>query len=206
MSVVSMLAGVGLLSVCCLSSSVATTIMGGQKGLSAMGPSSTGPSSTGPAPPSGPPKGRYVKLEHTVAYDESAEGNVDDKNRIINLAELEVFDASGTNLAAGKTVTGSSEYSSTHGYINLTDGNKTNFAHTKGRTEEEIDYLQVDLGAEKEIKKLVITNRTSCCKNRAIGVKAVILAADGTTVVKETPAITNTADTYTLTFPGNTWS
>ena len=206
MSVVSMLAGVGLLSVCCISSSVAMTVMGGQKGPSAMGPSTTGPSSTGPAPPSGPPKGRYVKLEHTVAYDESAEGNVDDKNRIINLAELEVFDASGTNLAAGKTVTGSSEYSSTHGYINLTDGNKTNFAHTKGRTEEEIDYLQVDLGAEKEIKKLVITNRTSCCKNRAIGVKAVILAADGTTVVKETPAITNTADTYTLTFPGNTWS
>ena len=200
MSVVSMLAGVGLLSVCCLSSSVATTMMGGEK------ITSTTMGSTGPAPPSGPPKGRYVKLEHTVAYDESAEGNVDDKNRIINLAELEVFDASGTNLAAGKTVSGSSEYSSTHGYINLTDGNKTNFAHTKGRTEEEIDYLQVDLGAEKEIKKLVITNRTSCCKNRAIGVKAVILAADGTTVVKETPAITNTADTYTLTFPGNTWS
>ena len=200
MSVVSMLAGVGLLSVCCLSSSLATTMMGGEK------ITSTTMGSTGPAPPSGPPKGRYVKLEHTVAYDESAEGNVDDKNRIINLAELEVFDASGTNLAAGKTVSGSSEYSSTHGYINLTDGNKTNFAHTKGRTEEEIDYLQVDLGAEKEIKKLVITNRTSCCKNRAIGVKAVILAADGTTVVKETPAITNTADTYTLTFPGNTWS
>lgn len=196
-----MLAGVGLLSVCCISSSVAMTVMGGQKGPSAMGPSSPGP-----APPGGPLKGRYVKLEHTVAYDESAEGNVDDKNRIINLTELEVFDASGTNLAAGKTVSGSSEYSSTHGYINLTDGNKTNFAHTKGRTEEEIDYLQVDLGAEKEIKKLVITNRTSCCKNRAIGVKAVILAADGTTVVKETPAITNTADTYTLTFPGNTWS
>jgi hypothetical protein len=201
MSVVSMLAGVGLLSVCCISSSVAMTVMGGQKGPSAMGPSSTGP-----APPSGPPKGRYVKLEHTVAYDESAEGNVDDKNRIINLAELEVFDVSGTNLAAGKTVTGSSEYSSTHGYINLTDGNKTNFAHTKGRTEEEIDYLQVDLGSEKEIKKLVITNRTTCCKNRAVGIKAVILAADGTTVVKETPAIANTADTYTLTFPGNTWS
>jgi hypothetical protein len=48
--------------------------------------------------------------------------------------------------------------------------------------------MTVDLGAEKEIKKLVITNRTSCCKNRAVGVKAVILAADGTTVVKETPA------------------
>ena len=187
-----------ILMICCSSSSSAMFTMGGGDSDSS--------GSTGPTTPSGPPKGRYVKLVHTVAYDANSEGNVDDKNKIINLTELEVFDASGTNLAAGKTVTGSSEYSSTHGYINLTDGNKTNFAHTKGRTEEEIDYLQVDLGSEKEIKKLVITNRTSCCKSRAVGVKAVILAADDTTVVKETPAITTTADTYTLTFPGNTWS
>ena len=116
MSVVSMLAGVGLLSVCCLSSSVATTMMGGEKTTSTtMGP-------TGPAPPSGPPKGRYVKLEHTVAYDESAEGNVDDKNRIINLTELEVFDASGTNLAAGKSLSrGSSEYSAQHLWLHKSD-------------------------------------------------------------------------------------
>jgi hypothetical protein len=201
MSQAAIIGVVALMMMMSSSASVAMLMMGGDDEKKT-GP--TGP--TGPAPPSGPPKGRYVKLEHTVAYDADATGNVDDKNRIINLAELEVFDASGTNLAASKTVTGSSEYSSTHGYINLTDGNKTNFAHTKGRTEEEIDYLQVDLGAEKEIKKLVITNRTSCCKNRAVGVKAVILAADGTTVVKETPAITTTADTYTLTFPGNTWS
>ena len=163
--------------------------------------------------PAGPPKGRYVKLEQTIAYDGDAtrddgttQGDVNDKNKVINLAELEVFDVSGTNLASGKTVTGSSEYSSTHGYMNLTDDNKTNFAHTKGRTEEEIDYLQVDLGTEKEIKKLVITNRTSCCKNRAVGIKAVILAADGATVVKETPIISTVADTYTIEFPSNTWS
>lgn len=159
-----------------------------------------------PAPPSGPPKGRYVKLVHTVAYDANATGNVDDKNKILNLAELEVFDASGTNLAASKPVTGSSEYPAPHGWSNLTDGNKTNFAHTIGRTPTEYDSMTVDLGAEKEIKKLVITNRTSCCKNRAVGVKTVILAADGTTVVKETPAITTTADTYTFTFPGTSWS
>ena len=183
-----------ILIMCCSSSSSAMLMMGGDD-------SGSSGSSSG-----SPPKGRYVKLVHTVAYDANADGNDDDKNKIINLAELEVFDESGTNLASGKTVTGSSEHSSTHGYINLTDGNKTNFAHTKGRTEEEIDYLQVDLGSEKEIKKLVITNRTSCCKKRAVGIKAVILAADGTTVVKETPTITTTADTYTLTFPGNTWS
>ena len=184
--------------VCCSSSSAAMMMMGGD--------GEETPSTNGSTTPSGLPKGRHVKLVHIVAYNESVEGNVDDKNMIINLAELEVFDASGTNLAAGKTVTGSSKHSSTHGYINLTDGNKTNFAHTLGRTPSEYDSMQVDLGAEKEIKKIVITNRTSCCKNRAVGVKAVILAADGTTVVKETPAISTVADTYTLTFPGNTWS
>ena len=174
---------------------------------STLGPTAGPAPATAPAPaPTGPPKGRHVKLVHTVAYDESAEGNDDDKNRIINLAELEVFDASGTNLAAGKTVTGSSEYPAPHLWSNLTDGNKTNFAHTLGITPSEYDSMQVDLGAEKEIKKIVITNRTDCCKNRAVGVKAVILAADGTTVVKETPAISTVADTYTLTFPGNTWS
>jgi hypothetical protein len=103
-------------------------------------------------------------------------------------------------------VTGSSEHSSTHGYINLVDGNMTNFAHTKGRTAEEIDYLQVDLGSVQEIEKIKITNRTSCCQKRAIGVKAVILGADGTTVIKETAAITTEAATYTFTFPGTAWA
>ena len=153
------------------------------------------------------PSGQHVKLVHTIAQDNSAEGNVDDKNMILNLAELEVFAPGGTtSLAAGKTVTGSSQYSATHGYVNLVDGNMTNFAHTKGRTAEEIDFLQVDLGSVQEIEKIKITNRTSCCKKRAIGVKAQIIGADGTTVVKETPAITTEADTYTFTFPGTSWA
>ncbi len=205
MSAVPMLAGVGLLSVCCISSSVASTMMGGEET-----PEETKPVETEPTLPSG----QHVKLIASAAQDPNAmrddgttPGNVDDTNEILNLAELEVFAKGGTtSLAAGKTVTGSSEYSATHGYLNLVDGNMTNFAHTKGRTAEEIDYLQVDLGSVQEIEKIKITNRTSCCKNRAIGVKAVILGADGTTVVKETPAISTTADTYTFTFPGTTWA
>ena len=184
--------------VCCSSSSAAMMMMGGD--------GKETPSTNGSTTPSGLPKGRHVKLVHIVAYNESVEGNVDDKNMIINLAELEVFDASGTNLAAGKTVTGSSEYPAPYLWSNLTDGDKTNFAHTHGRTPSEYDSMQVDLGAEKEIKKIVITNRTDCCKNRAAGIKAVVLGADGTTVIKETPAITTEADTYTFTFPGTSWS
>ena len=196
MSAVPMLAGVGLMMVCCSSSSMASMMMGGET------TEETKPVETEPTLPSG----QHVKLVHTTAQDNSAEGNVDDKNMILNLAELEVFAKDGTtSLAAGKTVTGSSQHSATHGYLNLVDGNMTNFAHTKGRTAGEIDYLQVDLGSVQEIEKIKITNRTSCCKNRAIGIKAIILGADGTTVVKETPAITTMADTYTFTFPGTAW-
>ena len=202
MSAVPMLAGVGLLSVCCISSSVAASMMGGETTTD----DGAGAGADTPVVPT-IPSGQYVKLVHTVAQDNSAEGNVDDKNMILNLAELEVFAPGGTtSLAAGKTVTGSSQYSATHGYINLVDGNMTNFAHTKGRTAEDIDYLQVDLGSVQEIEKIKITNRTSCCQKRAIGVKAVILGADGTTVIKETPAITTNAATYTFTFPGTAWA
>jgi len=189
--------------VCCSSSSAAMMMGGGEKEID--GGDISGAGADTPVVPT-IPSGQYVKLVHTVAQDNNAAGNADDKNKILNLAELEVFAKDGTtSLAAGKTVTGSSQYSATHGYINLVDGNMTNFAHTKGRTAEEIDYLQVDLGSVQEIEKIKITNRTSCCKKRAIGVKAVILGADGTTVIKETPAITTEAATYTFTFPGTAW-
>ena len=200
-----MLAGVGLLVVCCSSASAAAMMMGGDGDDSSDSAAGAGAGAKTPVVPT-LPSGQHVKLVHTVAQDNSAEGNVDDKNMILNLAELEVFAKDGTtSLAAGKTVTGSSQYSATHGYINLVDGNMTNFAHTKGRTAEEIDYLQVDLGSVQEIEKIKITNRTSCCQKRAIGIKAVILDADGTTVIKETPAITTNAATYTFTFPGTAW-
>jgi len=202
-----MLAGVGLLMVCCSSSSIASMLMSGGETIE-----ETKSAETTPVVPT-LPSGQHVKLIASAAQDPSAmrdegttAGHVDDTNEMIHLAELEVFAKGGTtSLAAGKTVTGSSEYSATHGYLNLVDGNMTNFAHTKGRTAEEIDYLQVDLGSVQEIEKIKITNRTSCCKNRAIGIKAIILGADGTTVVKETPAITTMADTYTFTFPGTAW-
>jgi len=197
-----MLAGVGLMMVCCSSSSAAMMMGGGEKEID--GGDISGAGADTPVVPT-IPSGQYVKLVHTVGQDTSAAGNDDDKNKILNLAELEVFAKDGTtSLASGKTVTGTS-LSAGYPGTNLVDGNMTNFAHTKGRTAEEIDYLQVDLGSVQEIEKIKITNRTSCCKKRAIGVKAVILGADGTTVIKETPAITTEAATYTFTFPGTAW-
>jgi len=197
-----MLAGVGLMMVCCSSSSAAMMMGGGEKEID--GGDISGAGADTPVVPT-IPSGQYVKLVHTVGQDTSAAGNDDDKNKILNLAELEVFAKDGTtSLASGKTVTGTS-LSAGYPGTNLVDGNMTNFAHTWGRAADVLDEFLVDLGSVQEIEKIKITNRTDCCQKRAIGVKAVILGADGTTVIKETPAITTEAATYTFTFPGTAW-
>jgi len=197
-------AGVGLMVVCS-SSLAAVMMMGGEE-----------ETPTTPAGPIAPtiPSGQYVRLEQTIAYDASAmrddgttAGNDDDKNKIINLAEIEVFAPGGTtSLAAGKTVEGTMFRSESYPGSNFVDGVMNNFGHTWGRDVNVKDQIQIDLGSVQEIEKIKITNRVDCCKNRAIGIKAVILGADGTTVIKETPAITTKADTYTFTFPGTTWA
>jgi len=187
----------------CLSSSVGAALMMGGDGEDDGG--ANGANDNQDSTPT-LPSGQYVKLVHTVAQDNSAEGNADDKNKILNLAELEVFAPGGTtSLAAGKTVTGTAIAASFPG-ANLVDGNMTNFSHTRGRDATVKDEFTVDLGSVQEIEKIKITNRVDCCQERAMGIKAVILGADGTTVVKETPAITTNAATYTFTFPGTAWA
>ena len=199
MSAVPMLAGVGLMMVCCSSSSAAMMMGGGEETPAAAAGAGAAAATL--------PSGQYVKLVHTVAQDNSAAGNADDKNKILNLAELEVFAKGGTtSLAAGKTVTGTAFKIGHFPGTNLVDGNMTNFAHTFGRAADVLDEFLVDLGSVQEIEKIKITNRTNCCQKRAIGVKAVILGADGTTVIKETAAITTEAATYTFTFPGTAWA
>ena len=172
----------------CLSSSAGAALMMG-------GDDDDKKPATGPSPSASTlPSGQFVKLVHT------------NKDMVINLAELEVFAKAGTvNLAAGKTVTASA-FHPAGPLPNLVDGIMTNFAHTMNEVADTEDSMLIDLGSVQEIEKIKITNRTDCCQERAIGIKAVILGADGTTVVKETPAISTTADTYTFTFPGTAWA
>ena len=183
-------AGVGMM-VMCSSSVAAAMMMGGD------GDDDAAATTTTPKTPVVPtlPSGQYVKLVHTSLTD------------VINLAELEVFAKAGTtNLAAGKTVT-SSAFHSAGPLPNLVDGVITgyNFAHTMNEVADTGDSMLIDLGSVQEIEKIKITNRVDCCTERAKGIKAVILGADGTTVIKETAVITTDAATYTFTFPGTAW-
>jgi hypothetical protein len=148
--------------------------------------------------------GRYVKLEHTIAYDADIVGNNEDKHANINFAELEVFDMDGNNIALNQRVSGSPFRGGGQGW-KLVDGDFATIAQTLSTDKTEKDFLLVDLDRSHEIKKIIITNRSDYT-NRIIGVKVLIVNEDGNTVVKETPVISTSSRTHTLTFPENEWS
>jgi hypothetical protein len=111
------------------------------------------------------------------------------------LGELEVFDQAGTNIALNTTVTGGPGNHHYAGpWANLTDGAFNKFAHTQGDGES---FVEVDLGAVKEIAKIVISNREDCCQGRLGGAKVELL--DGSRAnVTTTPAIVS--DKMKLTY------
>jgi len=192
MSVVPMLAGVGLLSVCCISSSLLAGAMGGEKTLEE------------PAVPdvNDTIKGvRHVRLERTTG---------DYPANIINLAEVEVLDKSGKNIATGKTITGGPGGPHSAGpFERLVDGDLGNFAHTTGNG---LSFLEINLGSDADVKSVKITNRgettsASCCWNRINDVKVILLDKDKKEL-KTTPVIDNwdkRHSTYDFTASTSVW-
>ena len=145
-----------------------------------------------------------MKIEHTISYDADIVGNRADKHANLNLAELEVYDKDGNNVAVNKIVDGSPFRGGAPGW-KLVDNDITTIAQTLSRDKSEKDFLLVDLDRSHEITKIVITNRSDYT-DRIIGAKVLIIGDDNITVVKETPVISTSARTHTLTFPENEWS
>jgi hypothetical protein len=180
-------AAVGMM-VCC-SSSVAAMMMGGGEETPAAA-AGAGAAKT----PAGPtlPSAQYVKVERpTGTYP----GN------IVNLGEIEVFDKAGTNIALNAVVTGGPAAHGNGPFANLTDGDYATIAHTAG---DGIAFMTIDLGAVKEIAKVVITNRGNnadggCCGNRLGDAKLILLDASST-AVKTTAVIDTTKLKITYDF------
>ena len=129
-----------------------------------------------PPPPPPPPKYRYVRIVRDKQGDD----------HWMNIAEVEVF-SGGANVAKGKTVTASSLYAGQFPHANLVDGNMTNFAHTHNNA---LEYFQIDLGQEYEIDKVVITNRTDCCKGRLRNTKIQLSSSADMSSPKESRVVT----------------
>jgi hypothetical protein len=171
-------AGVGMMMVCS-SSLAAVMMMGGEEET----PTTGGTTPAIPVPVL--PEAQYVRVTRPSA---------DYPGNIINLGELEVFDQAGTNIALNTTVTGGPGNHGAGPWANLTDGKYGSFAHTQGDGES---FVEVDLGAVKEIAKIVISNRKHCCQDRLGGAKIELL--DGSRAnVTTTPAIVS--DKMKLTY------
>ena len=186
MAAVPMLAGVGLMMVCCSSSSVASMMMGGETTEETK---PTTPTPTGPVLP----KAQHVKIARpTGTYPTTA---------ILNIAEIEVFDKAGTNIALNATVTGGPAVHSAGPWANLTDGDYTNFAHTR---KDGIAFMTIDLGAVKEIAKIVITNRAGYSGSKRMENATVKLLDASQVDVKTTEAIVGEKMKMTYDFEATT--
>ena len=165
-------AGVGLMVVCS-SSLAAAMMMGGEEKEDPVVPKT-------PVVPVVPtlPKAQYVKIARpTGTYPTTA---------ILNIAEIEVFDKAGTNIALNATVTGGPANHGAGPWANLTDGDYTNFAHTLN---DGIAFMTIDLGTVKEIAKIVITNRAGYSGSKRMENATVKLLDASQVDVKTTEAI-----------------
>jgi hypothetical protein len=166
----------------CLSSSVASALImsGGEE------------EPTLPAGPSTPEskKYRYVRIAKT-------EDIADWGNRYINLHEVYVYDAAGTNVALNKTVTGHANFNPHYSnwLPKLVDGDDTSMAHTgsasQDATQPQKQYFQIDLGVETEIKSVKIVDRPGY-GSRLDKVKVILMKT-------ETPSTTDDVSSSALT-------
>jgi len=137
-----------------------------------------------PLPPIPLPKGQFVRIEHTKPAT------------VINLSEFEVLDKSYENLSKGKTVTASSVNASSP-VANLVDGSYNNYTTINPLTEN--SWVEIDLGSEQEIRKFVMLNRYDGNKDKAVGIKVIIIDKNRMEV-KTTPIIEKEQIRYSFEF------
>jgi hypothetical protein len=127
----------------------------------------------GPIPlPNG--SGRYVILEKPTG-------------KCLNIAEIQVFTTDGkTDIAHKKPVTQSSFYDTRRfPASSLVDGNLNNLAHTSCRGEDA--WMQIDLGKDYPITKIIVHNRIGCCRDRTHGAHIRILDSNKKTTFISDP-------------------
>ena len=176
--------GAGVLGVLCLGSSVvAAMTMGGDEETPAPAPAPASTPTPTPTPvvldtqnedesgrasdgtPQviiGPVKGQYVRLWQGNPYQSQ-------DAYALNILELEVYDSSGTNIAQGKSATARTQYPGNNQPVLAFDGSLDTKYHSNHDSEE--DWLEVDLGSEVEIHKIVIRHPDSGTVHKGVALK-----------------------------------
>jgi hypothetical protein len=129
---------------------------------------------------------RYVKLQQT-------------RQVAINLSEVKVYNMDSVNVSEGRPVTASTNYGGLYPIEKFVDATGT-MGHTLGT---QIDWVQIDVGNQSSISKVVIDNRQDCCSDRVVGLKVQILSRSGA-LIQESEPISVDQSQYTINFTGNT--
>jgi hypothetical protein len=144
-----------------------------------------------PAATSGPVIGQFVRIERVgPSLDLGPDGTA------INLGEMAVYGPNKQSLLPGATITAGSTYYGLTAPSSLIDSDVNTVAHTDpGAAPYNQVWFQVNLGSNKEIAQVVVTNRQDCCQGRAVGLRIVVLNSSGNAVYASAP-ITTTQNSY----------
>ena len=142
-----------------------------EEGTYVVNPNTTTKYDGPPIPPTPPPP--YINKIKIVAKQ-------NDPDNYLSLAEVQVWDQSGRNVALGKKATQSSTWagiaSASRAVDNNTSGNW--FDSSTTHTYNGDQHWELDLGEKYTIKEIRIFNRTDCCQKRLEGA-TLLLVNDG---------------------------
>jgi hypothetical protein len=144
-----------------------------EEGTYVVDPNTTTPYKGPPPPP--PPPLPTINLIRIVAKQNEPDNNY------LSLAEVQVWDQSGKNVALGKTPTQSSTWAGIASASRAVDGNTSgnwgdsSTTHTYNGKDQ---YWELNLGEKYTIKEIKIFNRRDCCQKRLEGA-TLLLVNDG---------------------------
>ena len=203
-----MLAGVGLLVVCCSSSSAMMMMSGGDDSAADTGAGAGAGAEDSPVPMTDAeiallPQAVYVRVGKTTDI-------TNQEHRYINLAEVEVFDENGKNIALNRDVKMSDasnpDYASLTG--NLVDDDLTTVTRTGGTTQKH--WLEINLGGIKRIHKVVIHSKSDTPHNLH-KLKVMLYGTDHTWMDEAksgelTSSNAGEGSIHTFEYPSKTWT
>ena len=200
-------AAVGMM-VCCSSSSAMMMMSGGDDSAADTGAGAGAGAEDSPVPMTDAeiallPQAVYVRVGKTTDI-------TNQEHRYINLAEVEVFDENGKNIALNRDVKMSDasnpDYASLTG--NLVDDDLTTVTRTGGTTQKH--WLEINLGGIKRIHKVVIHSKSDTPHNLH-KLKVMLYGTDHTWMDEAksgelTSSNAGEGSIHTFEYPSKTWT
>ena len=125
-----------------------------------------------PAPPS-ILSARYIKFQYGNGFNGNPRG--------LNMGGLKAYSSStGNNIITPTMTTSSLDVLPGYPSSNLVDADDGTFYHAVGTSE--YPWVQVDLGADTPLYKIVLRNRMDCCRGRIAGLTMTLISSNNNVV------------------------